>query len=445
MSGLVIRFWTRLGVLAVLVMPGIALAQSRVTVLPFEGSNAARLREDVVSVLSSEGVELVPSDETLSAADAKGADLTTADGRTSVARELSLSAIITGNVERRGQRRDLTVVVYDGSDGSSAGEASFSGTLPVARRKVRSSLWSELGSAIEGSRAPSAAAPVEQAEEEPFEPEPEPEPQPEPEGEDEPDDDASDDESPDAIELRLGFTTATRVLSYNDDLYGTLRDYCLAPWCDSFGIGPLVNFGVRWYPGTHFTDGFATNLGVDFRGAIMVGVTSQQQDGSGEFDTTHRQIGIGLRLRLPIGDHELGFVVGYGNFAFELEAGSDDTGVPAVSYGFVRLEGSGRIMLGESLGVLVAAGYLVPVAYGEIASDEWFPHTSGGGIEAEIGLAYELAGWLDAEFAFSMTRFFLTHDPKPPPNADPGVALGRVAGGSSDRTFALRAGLVAHF
>jgi hypothetical protein len=436
-----------LGIVGAVALPAEASAQSRVVVLPFEGSNAARLREDVVKTLArQDDVELVASSDAQDAADGRGADLTTNDGRATVAGELSVSAFVGGNVDRSGARRELTVVVYDGSDGSSIGEATFSGRLPAVRRKVRGKLWSELGSAIGQGRAPVATEPEEPEEEEELFPEDESEEEPkqEPEPEDGPEDDDSGEASPDAIQFRLGFTAASRVFSYEDDLHGNLRDYCLAPWCDSFGIGPLVNFGMRWYPGTHFTDGFGANIGLDFRGSIMLGVSSQQQDGSGEFDTTHRRIGIGLRLRVPIDDHELGLVVGYGNYAFEVEAGSNFTGLPAVSYGFVRLEGSGRIMVADSLGLLVSAAYLVPIAYGEIAEDEWFPHTSGGGIEAEIGGAYELLGWLDAELAFSITRFFFSLNPEPS-DLGAGDPFYRVAGGSSDRSFALRADLVAHF
>lgn len=424
-------------------------AQTRVVVRDFSGPGGKALRQSVVRAIAREGqAQLVAADEVSTKAASVGADLSTDAGRGIVAGEMGLSTFVDGEVTKKGARSTLTVRVYDGSSGGLAGEARFGGRMPALARRLQGDFWGELGAAIEGTSAPVREAPPEEEPAAALVPAP-PEDEARAErGEDEEEDDGEDADEPkdDAsgphpkfLGLRVAFGGTTRDFSYKDALPG-LRGYCLGPQCDAFGLGPVVHLDAQWYPGAHFTDGFASNLGLDLRGLMMFGITSKQRTGGQEFTTNHRALGAGVRLRVPLDDHEVHFVVGYGSLAFELDAsGGASPDVPGVSYGFVRLGAGGRVVIADPVSFLFAAAYLLPLAYGEIAEAQWFPHSGGGGVEGELLVGFALADWIDLNAGASFTRFFLAHDPDP---ADASVtALGRVAGGAIDQYVGARLGV----
>ena len=422
-----------------------AHAQQRVVVREFAGPGGKALRQSVVKAIARDGsAQVVAVDEVTAKAASVGADLSTDAGRGIVAGEMGLSAFVDGEVEKKGARSTLHVRVYDGASGGLAGESRFAGRMPALGKRVVADLWGELGATIEGTSAPEPKAPPR---EEPAaalapaasEDEEQPErAQDDEEDEDEPQDGA-DAKRPTFLGLRLAFGGTTRDFSYKDALPG-LRGYCLGPQCDAFGLGPVLMLDAQWYPGAHFTDGFASNLGLDLRGLMMFGISSKQRTGGQEFTTNHRALGVGVRLRVPLGDHELHFVVGYGNLVFGLDAsGGASPEVPDVSYGFLRLGAGGRLVVADPVSLSFAAAYLLALAYGEIAEPQWFPHTGGGGLEGELLVGIALADWIDLNAGGSFTRFFLSHDPEP---ADASVtALGRVAGGAVDQYVGARVGV----
>lgn len=419
-------------------------AQQRVVVREFTGPGGKALRQSVVKAIARGGkAQLVADEEVTAKAASLGVDLSTDVGRGIAADEMQLSTFVDGEVEKKGARSTLTVHVYDGASGGLAGESTFAGRMPALARRVSADFWNELGDAIEGTSAPErqaappeepAAAPVPVASEE-EQPE---EDAKDDEDDDEPKDDAGE-EHPKFLGLRVAFGGTTRDFSYKDALPG-LRGYCLGPQCDAFGLGPVLVLDGQWYPGAHFTDGFASNLGLDLRGLMMFGISSKQRSGGQEFTTNHHALGVGVRLRIPLGDHEIHLVVGYGNLAYGLDAaGGASPDVPDVSYGFLRLGAGGRLVVADPLSLSLAFAYLLPLAYGEIAEAQWFPHAGGGGLEGELLIGIALTDWLDVNAGGSFTRFFLSHDPDP---TDASVtALGRVAGGAVDQYVGARVGL----
>jgi hypothetical protein len=79
---------------------------------------------------------------------------------------------------------------------------------------------------------------------------------------------------------------------------------------------------------------------------------------------------------------------------------------------------------------------------GEVAERSFYPHASGGGIEAELALAVTLTGPLRLRAGGGLVRYFLTLDPRP---TDPGVLSdARVAGGALDQTLYGMLGLALH-
>jgi hypothetical protein len=418
-----------------------AHAQQRAVVREFSGPGGKSLRQGVVKAVLRDGkVELVAAEEVGDKAASIGADVSTDAGRRDVATEMALSTFLEGEVEKKGPRSTLTVRVYDGASGGLAGEATFAGRMPALAKRVQAGFWAELGGAIEGTSAPIREAPPEEEAAVPLVPvgaEEDPPEEP-PEDENDPEHDAGD-PRPTFLGARLALGGTTRDFSYNDAFPG-LRGYCLGPQCDAFGLGPVVLLDGQWYPGAHFGDGFAAHLGFDLRGSMMFGITSKQRTSGQEFTTSHAAWGAGLRLRVPLDDHELHVVVGYGNSSFEVgAAGGASPDVPGVSYGFVRLGAGGRVVVGDPVSLSFAAAYLLPLAYGEIAETQWFPNTGGGGLEGELLVGFALAKWLDLTAGASFTRFFLSHDPDP--SDDSVTALGRVAGGAVDQYVGMRVGL----
>lgn len=418
-------------VLAVLCLASPALAQ-RVVVLDFEGPQSKRVRGQVTKALQNEGVDLVARSEVTSAADGMGADLSTPDGRVMVARELELSAFVEGEVEKSGRVFDVTVRVYDASHGGEAGSFEISARRPKLKQ-LSKSIWGALGSAIEESSVPEPEPEPE------LEPEPEPEPLEEPEPEPEPlpeeEDEADDGERPSALLAALRFRGLMRDYGYNDDLL-PLRDHSL----DISGAGRLL---LRWYPAAHFTGGFAANLGLDLRALYMLPVEVTRTTDDVKFTTNQIGFDAGLHWRVPIGDHRLGLLVGYGQHSVEVEDGEsadepdmpEDPDVPSVEYGMLRFGGDVWLALGDSIGVEVSGAYLLLVGLGEVEEELWFPNASGGGMEVSATFAYKLTSALQLQAAVGFTRYGLTLDPQPD---DPGVAdrsevpNARVAGGASD-------------
>jgi hypothetical protein len=69
--------------------------------------------------------------------------------------------------------------------------------------------------------------------------------------------------------------------------------------------------------------------------------------------------------------------------------------------------------------------------FGELAAREWFPHTTGGAIEAELALRYALSSTLELRAGAGLERYFMSLHPRPD---DPGVVVQRrVAGGAVDQ------------
>lgn len=230
------------------------------------------------------------------------------------------------------------------------------------------------------------------------------------------------------LDFSFGLRFSTRRFQYEDPFPG-LRGYKL-------GLAPKLSLQLHWYPAAHFTRGFAANLGLQLRGELLVGVSSKNSAGE-EFDTTSRELGAGLRLRVPLGAHELGVLVGYGQHSFAVDGAS---GVPGVAYGFLRVGGDASVAILGPLSVQARAAFLLGLSQGELAEDAWFPHTAQHGLEFEAGLAYRVLRPLSLCALFGMQRYFMSFSPRV---SDPGVQSdGRVAGGALDQYLSGRVAAV---
>lgn len=86
----------------------------------------------------------------------------------------------------------------------------------------------------------------------------------------------------------------------------------------------------------------------------------------------------------------------------------------------------------------LAAAFRVPLSYGELADDDWFPRVGGYGIEAQASAAYPLSSRLAVEASASLRRFVLEMNSEP---EDGDAGISDVAGGAVDSFLALYAGV----
>ncbi|HTA21715.1 MAG TPA: hypothetical protein VK989_20620, partial [Polyangia bacterium] len=140
--------------------------KKRVGVPKFDGPQEGVVRKAVMQVLRGDGYEVVGAKEIDGTAKSVGAELDSNDGFKAVAKELAISAFVTGEVAKK--KAKLTV--RNGADGSVSGEGSFGGANPnKVAADVREAFSRRLGSAVDRGRAPSGAkkpqAPAPEAEE----------------------------------------------------------------------------------------------------------------------------------------------------------------------------------------------------------------------------------------------------------------------------------------
>ena len=104
--------------------------------------------------LKAHGFEVVGSRAMADAISSTGASLDSDDGLQKLAKELSLSAIVTGEV---GPKR-AKIVVHDGGEGSILGDGSFSGANPrKLGTEVGLTFWKKLGPDVGRGHVPSGA------------------------------------------------------------------------------------------------------------------------------------------------------------------------------------------------------------------------------------------------------------------------------------------------
>jgi len=128
-----------------------AAEKKRVGVPKFDGPQEGVIRKAVMHALKSGGYEVVGSREIDASAKNAGAELDANDGFKAVAKELAISAFVTGEVGKK--KAKLTV--RTGSDGSVTGEGSFAGANPrKIAAEVRDGFGRRLGSAVDRGHAP---------------------------------------------------------------------------------------------------------------------------------------------------------------------------------------------------------------------------------------------------------------------------------------------------
>jgi hypothetical protein len=454
-----IRFGVLISGLALL-WPALLSAQTRVVVVDFKGPSAKSVQSAVENVLEDHDIELVPSKRAATTAHRSGADLDSESGRVRVGKKLKVRAFLEGHMRTVKHRTELSIVVFGAADGMPAGEFKTTQSKSAALTKdVHAHLWAAISDALTGNPPTRSSepdliddtAPVAKA----TKPAPTPTAKRAPVAvaatETEippPVSQASDDEAgalaehadqeeptsgsgPEVFDVGVGARFGTRSFAYNDSLPG-LRGYDL-------GFSPNLALHAHWYPGAHVTEGVLANIGVDLRGELMVGVSSQNSAGQ-KFSTSSHAFGVGVRGRIPLDKLELGLIAGFGQHTFSLSnTNKIEPGVPDVVYNFVRTGAEAQYQLMSWFALKGTAAYLIGLSQGELTQSAWFPHGTGSGVEAEISVqagSPKLVG----ELAFSVQRYFMALNPNPTDAAV--VTNGRVAGGALDEYLSFRLGMI---
>lgn len=221
-----------------------------------------------------------------------------------------------------------------------------------------------------------------------------------------------------------------RSLRFEDDIYERLRTYD-------------VNMGVYQVEGIvyPFTRPVGERLGIiaSFESGVSGAVTDVDQNL--EFDADFYEFFVGLRARYPVDEHEVGFDLTYGQMHAGLIDPEGRSKVPSTDYSVVRTSLHGALDLGAVRGTL-SAGFRLPLAYGQLKEDRWFPRVSGYGVEASAGVHYALTSSIVLELTGTLRRFVLEMNSEPE-DAEVGCdaregfsTCSEVAGGAVDRYIA---------
>jgi hypothetical protein len=436
-------------------------AGKRIGVPKFEGAQEALVRKEVMKVLKAHGFEVVGSRAMADAVSSTGASLDADDGLKTLAKELALSAIVTGEV---GPKR-AKIVVHDGGEGSILGDGSFSGANPrKLGTEVGLTFWKKLGPDVgrghvpSGAKKPSGAAAAEDetgagGEAEGAAPKPK--------------DDSSGSEAavlPDEgapkkkkskvkmeeapaeasapaipsgrawLDFELGMGGYNRSLTFNQNLSPSLLSYTL-------GVGPIAVANVVMYPLDPLVGGLLGNIGLE--GEIQQGfaISSTLSNGGPSFkDVVHDYAG-GGRYRFTFGaenDFYVSFTGGEDAFTFTGRSGTNMLNIPDTIYHYVRPGLGVDMAIGEGLSVALSGGYRVVLNNAGPQFLQFFPHSTVAGADAELVARYAVSDRFQVRAGLEWRRYWFAMHSVPSDVNTNGVFI---AGGAVDQSFAFTARL----
>jgi hypothetical protein len=437
-----------------------AAQPKRLGVVTFRGPGEGATRNVVTKAAKAKHFQVVGGQQISKAASKLKVSLDSNDGFLAVARELGISAFVTGEVSKK----KGTLTVRNGADGSVTAEASWRGPNPrKLAAAVNKTFWRRLGGAIERGKGPSGAKQAVVAQEETA-----------PEtGADEGDGAkdkgksgggkkvvaAEDAEGADhgkkgstsdeagsenvvsarperedegggsrmeALNVGVGPRFVNRSLAFNQNVAGGTRNYKLA-------IAPVLALNVDVFPAAFSQGGFISNIGLTGSLSYMLPVVTTPVAGVGTYKTYALDWSVGVKVRFPIGVYG---TVAYGDQRYQLVRPANTMAdvVPMVDYRYVRIGGGARIPLNSRFLVMANVAYLQVLSFGQIANSDYFPHTTGRGIEAGAAVAYRLTPLLELQGGADIRRYGLAFNvPFAEFTANPSI---RVAGGAVDQYVA---------
>jgi hypothetical protein len=413
----------------------------RAGVPKFEGAQEAVVRKRVMQILKAHGYALAKSREMEIGVANTGALLDADDGFAKVAKELALSVIVTGEV---GKKR-TKIAVHDGRDGATLGQAAFPGANPrKMAAEVARTFWSKLGGEVERGRAPAGAKKVQKVvAESPDDDESAPdagdtaapegkvaqgdgardgdgESKARPDKEDDANDNVVREEAsaapsgpvPPTFEAFLAPTGTNRALAYHQD-YSPVG---MRPYSLPLAAAPPLR--VVWYPISALSSGPMQHLGVEaaieqaFGLRSSAGADGSELAGKTFGNSVHEYAG-GLRYRVPFGAGNQVWISGTaGEHAFVFTSPSDCSGcramlhIPDTIYRYARPAIGLRLAVTGDVSLTLGGGYRYIFNAGGTDLDQYFPHRTVGGLDAELAVGYRMGRTLEIRGWGQLRRYF---------------------------------------
>jgi hypothetical protein len=420
-------------------------AVTRVLLLPFSGRKADVLRDRVEQGLTKAGYAVVQGDDPSPKASASKMRAT---------RSTRADLMVSGVVQRHSMRLWTASLTVSTEDGAPIGEPAVfrSSWLPGLAKELADTSAARLEERIEQAKAPPSAggeAQVWDADSDPIfggnggggggsaaaaeEPAP---------GTDTPlfavdssvIEDSSSESSPESqseeqvpwLKLRARVGMMRRNLEFVDDIYTRLRPQ---------STNSLVyQVDATLFP---FTRPFGEYLGIVFSYERARSGTVEDNETRNTYSVGFEEFYGGLRGRHGVGQHEVGFDLTIGSMRSELfDAGQANT--PDFGYTLLRTSLDGTLNF-QGVHVTGALGFRLPLAYGEVAEEEWFPRVGGYGVEATAGVGYQFTKLIGVEASGALRRYILEMNSEPD-DATGGVS--EVAAGAVDLYLSGYLGLV---
>ncbi|HXJ20203.1 MAG TPA: hypothetical protein VMT03_08220 [Polyangia bacterium] len=439
-------------------------AGKRVGVPKFNGAQEALVRKKVMAVLKAHGYALVRSRDMQAAVASSGGSLDSDDGIKSVAKELALVAIVTGDVSAKRAK----LVVHDGGEGSVLGDATFAGANPhKLAAEVGATFWRKLGADIGRGHVPSGAK-KDQKESAPEAGEEEAGAEAsggtagEPAGgaaaggaaaggeeaaapppskskvkmESEAAPEESEPRAPSGLpwlDLQVGGGGMNRSLSYHQDydpVGNQLQSYSLP-------FGPVgIARGVI-YPFDPLVGGLLGNWG--FEGRAMIGFVSSTLSSGDSFTNTVHDFSGGTRYRFPFGGtNDVYLSVRYGEDAFTFNAANPadraTLRTPDTIYHYVRPGLGVQFALANAVSLELNAGYRFITNHAGPQMLTFFPRLGVQGADAEIDLGYAFNDLYGIRAGVEWRRYWYSFNVKPNDNF--------LVGGAVDQSFIFTVSLV---
>jgi hypothetical protein len=216
--------------------------------------------------------------------------------------------------------------------------------------------------------------------------------------------------------LNAGFVR--RTLSYSENIYGRLRTPSANSW--------VYRLQAAVYP---FAKPVKNRIGlIAGYESEFSGVVRDNAAGT-DFGVSFSELYGGVKLRQPLGKHELSLEGTMGS----LQAGLDDpegvSRVPQISYTSLRAALAAGLQFG-ALAMHGALGYRLPIGgYGEASEVDWFPRMDGYGLETSVGVQYRISKEVAFDISGTMRRYLLQMNSRPQDAVD---GVSEVAGGAVD-------------
>jgi hypothetical protein len=219
--------------------------------------------------------------------------------------------------------------------------------------------------------------------------------------------------APLALDAMAGVRVVSRDLSWNKDINNALQPF-------SMGNEAAFGFQLAWYPGAHFTTGWASQIGIAASGEYVPDVSAQTMNGS-TYPASDSDYWAGLRGRMPLGPVDGMLTLAYGQHAFLVRSGTNasraDLAVPDVKYSYLRVGADGRLHLPANFSLLAGVAYRAVVDAGkgvyQAQSDAYFPRMSVIAIDASLAVGFRFLSMFEARLGADLRRYGLDMHPNP--------------------------------